>query len=82
MEYALFAGFVFYLIPSFVAAVREHERMEWVLVLNVLLGWTLVGWCALLCWALRPGSAAGRRPRARSRLRALPGGRGRLGPAR
>jgi hypothetical protein len=82
MEFALFAGLAFYLVPTFAAALREHERMEWVLILNVLLGWTLVGWCALLWWALRPGTAAGRRPRAGARLRALPGGRDRLGPAR
>jgi hypothetical protein len=37
-----------YFIPSIVAVVR-HQRAAPVIVINVLLGWTVVGWiCALI----------------------------------
>jgi hypothetical protein len=43
-------GAIVYLIPSFVAhgKRREHE----IFVVNLLLGWTLVGWVGALVWAM------------------------------
>jgi hypothetical protein len=51
--------FVLYLFPFAVAARYEHERLGWVLALNLLLGWTGVGWLAALYWARHPAPPAG-----------------------
>lgn len=40
-----------YFLPTIVAVNRGH-RVGGVLVLNVLFGWTGIGWMALLLWAL------------------------------
>ena len=43
---------VFYLLPSFVAAVRHHHNEGAIVALNILAGWTILGWIAALVWAL------------------------------
>jgi hypothetical protein len=43
---------VLYLLPAIVAVSRKHRQKIAILVLNVLLGWTFVGWVAALVWAL------------------------------
>jgi hypothetical protein len=40
-----------YLLPSFVALVRKHHNPGPLIVVNVLLGWTLLGWVAALAMA-------------------------------
>jgi hypothetical protein len=40
-----------YLAPAFVARHRRHRQAGAIAVLNVLLGWTLLGWAAALVWA-------------------------------
>ena len=37
--------------PTIVAGYRQHSSLFLILVLNVLLGWTLLGWLLLLIWA-------------------------------
>ena len=32
---------------------RRHDRAEAIARLNLLLGWTVLGWLVLLAWALR-----------------------------
>ena len=51
-----------YMLPAMVAAGRHHRSGTAIAVLNVLLGWTLLGWVGALVWALTgpPGSPAGR----------------------
>ena len=44
-------GIVFYFIPSMVAFGRDKSSKGIILVLNILLGWTLIGWIFLLVWA-------------------------------
>lgn len=44
------AGLV-YLGPAIVAGLRRHPQRSAILVLNLLLGWTLLGWVAALVWA-------------------------------
>lgn len=44
--------FCIYVAPAFVAAMRRHQQVGAILALNLLLGWTLVGWVAALVWAL------------------------------
>jgi predicted RNA-binding Zn-ribbon protein involved in translation (DUF1610 family) len=54
----LLAGFVvlalslgIYFIPTLVAFERFHRNRGAIFVLNLFLGWTLVGWVATLVWA-------------------------------
>jgi hypothetical protein len=41
-----------YFLPSNVAERRHHRFQRGILILNILLGWTIVGWAAALVWAL------------------------------
>jgi hypothetical protein len=47
-----FALILFYLLPFLVAALRNHDMLVPILVVNVLLGWTVVGWFVILFAAL------------------------------
>src|SRR5438094_5884390 len=38
-------------LPSIVAAVRHHQNFAAIFVLNILLGWTLIGWVVALVWS-------------------------------
>ena len=49
---ALIVGLGIYLFPSLVARSRRHRNLEAIMVLNILLGWTVVGWAIALCWAV------------------------------
>lgn len=40
-----------YFLPTIVASHRGHN-VTGILILNLLLGWTIVGWWAILIWAL------------------------------
>jgi uncharacterized sodium:solute symporter family permease YidK len=42
---------VLYFLPTMVAANRGHG-IALILVLNLFLGWTVIGWFVLLVWAL------------------------------
>jgi Superinfection immunity protein len=44
-------GLLFYFIPAGVAAFREHHNFGAIFMLNLLLGWTFVGWVVALVWA-------------------------------
>ena len=46
----LVAGFL-YLIPTIVALMRDHPSKGGIIVLNVLLGWSIIGWVISLAWA-------------------------------
>lgn len=39
-------------IPAFIAHVQGHPRASAITLLNVLAGWTIIGWIAALIWAL------------------------------
>ena len=41
-----------YLVPSMIATVRGHDSALAIVVLNILLGWTFIGWVIALVWAL------------------------------
>jgi Superinfection immunity protein len=54
-----------YFIPTIVAARRLHRNRLAILMLNIFLGWTLIGWVAALVWACtsdvdRPEPVGGR----------------------
>lgn len=42
---------VAYLLPAFIASGRKHYQRGSILVLNLFLGWTVIGWIAALMWA-------------------------------
>ena len=42
---------VFYILPFCVAAGRDHPSTTAILVFNLALGWTVIGWFAVFAWA-------------------------------
>ena len=46
-------SFVMYLIPTYIAIGRAAQHPASLFALNLLLGWTLIGWIAAIIWALR-----------------------------
>jgi Superinfection immunity protein len=55
---SLFVGFILlgicffvYFLPTFFAFSRNHHNRAAILVLNLFLGWTFIGWVIALVWA-------------------------------
>lgn len=46
-------GFVLYFLPSIIAVARSKRDTASIFVLNLLLGWTAIGWVIALVWALK-----------------------------
>lgn len=44
-------GFI-YCLPMIVASFRNHRHMSGIVVLNIFLGWTLLGWVGAFVWAV------------------------------
>ena len=44
-------GVLLYLLPWELAIYRDSKSTEWIALVNAFLGWTLVGWIAVLIWA-------------------------------
>lgn len=40
-----------YFVPSLVAVSRKHHNEGAIFLLNLLLGWTFIGWVVALVWA-------------------------------
>lgn len=55
----LAAAVALYFLPLLIALPRNHHNALAIAALNLLLGWTLLGWIAALVWSLtavrRPG---------------------------
>jgi hypothetical protein len=51
MHFLIFCG-VFYFLPAIIAAVRHTHNSTGILLLNIFLGWTVVGWFVVLLMAL------------------------------
>lgn len=57
------AGAFLYFLPTFVVIMNEHPHKAAVIVLNLLLGWTFIGWVGALVWSLvNPNGPHARRP--------------------
>jgi hypothetical protein len=64
MEYAMYAFdrlagwiiliilFLLYFLPSIIALLRKKDNTVGIIVLNLLLGWTFIGWMGAFVWAL------------------------------
>ena len=42
-----------YTVPTVIAIVRTHHNRHAIFALNILLGWTFLGWAAALAWSLK-----------------------------
>jgi hypothetical protein len=47
----IFIGII-YFIPSINASKRGHKNMSSIVALNILLGWSGLGWIAAFIWSL------------------------------
>jgi hypothetical protein len=53
-------GLIVYFIPSYIAVRNNHHSKGWIILVNVLLGFTVVGWIVALLWAVNtPKRVAG-----------------------
>lgn len=48
----LAAGVGLYLLPAIVAAKRNHRNLLAIILIDLFLGWTLIGWVVALVWAV------------------------------
>jgi hypothetical protein len=46
-------GFVMYFLPSIVAFARNKRDTTAILLLNIFLGWSVIGWIVALVWAFK-----------------------------
>jgi Superinfection immunity protein len=53
---AVLGALTLYLIPSIEADARNSQDAQAITWVNVLLGWTVIGWIAALMWARRPAA--------------------------
>lgn len=44
--------FAFYFLPTLIVFLRQHKNKLAVFLLNLLLGWTGIGWVISLAWAV------------------------------
>ena len=44
--------FAVYFLPSLIAFAREHKNRIAIFLLNLLLGWTVLGWVSSLVWSI------------------------------
>ena len=60
----LLVGAALYLLPTLISLIRKHHNQNAIFALNLLLGWTVLGWVGALVWALtkveprKPGLSA------------------------
>lgn len=45
------AALAVYFLPWIIAACRQHPQRLAIVLINVFLGWTLIGWLVALVWA-------------------------------
>jgi hypothetical protein len=46
-------GFVWYFLPAIIAFARSKRDATAILLLNLFLGWTVIGWVVALVWAAK-----------------------------
>jgi hypothetical protein len=46
-------GFVMYFLPTILAFARNKRDTTAILLLNIFLGWTMIGWVVALVWAVK-----------------------------
>ncbi|MGE5083423.1 MAG: superinfection immunity protein [Acidobacteriota bacterium] len=51
-------GFVMYFLPSIIALARNKRDTLAIFLLNLFLGWSVIGWIFALVWAAKSDVAA------------------------
>jgi len=46
-------GFVMYFLPAIIALARSKRDLFSIFLLNLFLGWTMIGWVVALVWAVK-----------------------------
>lgn len=46
-------GFVLYFLPTIIAAIKSKRDTVAILLLNLFLGWSVIGWIVALVWAAK-----------------------------
>lgn len=46
-----------YFLPTIAAAHNQHPKRQSILFINILLGWTVIGWIIALRWAFKLSGA-------------------------
>ena len=44
--------FAFYFLPTLISSLRQHKNKLAIFLLNLLLGWTVLGWVGSLVWSV------------------------------
>jgi len=44
--------FAFYFLPTLIAFLRQHKNKLAIFLLNLFLGWTVLGWVGSLVWSV------------------------------
>ncbi|MEG2162500.1 MAG: superinfection immunity protein [Chryseobacterium sp.] len=47
----MFIAALLYFIPSVIGILRKHHNLVGLIALNILLGWTVIGWVGALIWS-------------------------------
>jgi hypothetical protein len=48
--FGIFGGLLIYMVPTLTAIAKKHEKVGLIGALNVLVGWTIIGWIAAMVW--------------------------------
>jgi len=46
-------GFLFYFLPTIIAMARSKRDSFSIFLLNLLLGWSVIGWIVALVWSVK-----------------------------
>jgi hypothetical protein len=46
-------GFVMYFLPSIIALARSKRDLLSIFLLNLFLGWSVIGWVVALIWSVK-----------------------------
>ena len=49
---------ILYMLPTLVAYARDIPQRQTITILNIVLGWTLIGWLVACVWAMSAETAA------------------------
>jgi hypothetical protein len=52
MELMMLVALAGYFLPTLLAVIRLHRSVWAIVAVNVLLGWTVIGWLWALIWSL------------------------------
>jgi hypothetical protein len=51
-------GFVLYFLPTIIALIKSKRDTVAILLLNLFLGWSVIGWIIALVWAAKNDAPA------------------------